>query len=65
MLASNCIFRRCARLQARSHTGTLLIADSLKGADMTDEVKCLIVKHLGLPALAARGACAHLERGQA
>ena len=48
------------RLLARSRGGALLIADSLKGSAMTEEVKRMIVDHLGLPELAAQGAAAHL-----
>ncbi len=47
---------RYYRLLARSRGGALLIADSLKGAAMTEEVKRMIVDHLGLPELATQSA---------
>ena len=38
----------------------LLIADSLQGPDMTDEIRRLFIEHLAMPGLAAAGEVAHL-----
>jgi hypothetical protein len=45
---------------ARGTDRPLLIADSLKGPDMTEEIRRLIIDHLGEPALAASGRQAHV-----
>ena len=42
------------------HNRGLLIADSLQGSDMTEEVKRMIIGHLDLPQLATSGETAHL-----
>lgn len=44
---------RYYRLIARSRNSTLLMADSLKGPDMAENVRRLIIEHLGIPELAA------------
>ena len=44
---------------ARDSGQPLLIADSLKGPDMVDEIRQLIIEHLALPGLAASGRQAH------
>ena len=46
---------RYYRLIARSRNSTLLLADSLKGPDMAENVRRLIIEHLGIPELAAAG----------
>ena len=53
---------RYFRLVARPRDAgrPLLIADSLKGADMVEELRCLIVEHLALPVVATSGPQAHI-----
>lgn len=51
-------FRLVAR--ARDAETTILLADSLKGPDMVEEIRQLIVEHLGLPAVATSGRQAHI-----
>ena len=46
---------RYYRLIARSRNNTLLMADSLKGPAMAENVRRLIIEHLGSPELAAAG----------
>ena len=46
---------RYYRLIARSRNSTLLMADSLKGPDIAENVRRLIIDHLGRPELAAAG----------
>jgi hypothetical protein len=43
----------------------LLIADSLKGRDMTEDIRQLIIRHLALPELATTGAQAHIPDEEA
>ena len=53
---------RYYRLVARTRTPNLpsmLVADSLRGPDMTDEIRRLLIEHLGIPALASSGELAH------
>jgi hypothetical protein len=52
---------RYYRLVARARISgrPLLIADSLRGPDMTEEIRQLIIDNLALPALAASGRQAH------
>jgi hypothetical protein len=52
---------RYYRLIARAQNSgrPLLIADSLRGPAMTEEIRQLIIEHLALPALAAAGSQAH------
>lgn len=38
----------------------LMIADSLRGTDMTEEIRLLVIEHLALPALATGGRQAHI-----
>jgi hypothetical protein len=45
---------------ARGPGRALLIADSLKGPAMTEEVRQLVLEHLALPALATAGRQAHV-----
>ena len=49
-------------VRARTSARLLLIADTLKGADMTEEIRQVIIEHLGLPALAAAGRQAHIAQ---
>jgi hypothetical protein len=51
-------YRLVAR--ARDSEKPVLIADSLKGSDMVEEIRQLIVEHLGPPAVATSGWQAHL-----
>ena len=54
---------RYYRLIARGRNPDLppvLIADSLKGPDMTDEIRRLFIEHLTMPGLATAGEQAHL-----
>ena len=44
---------RYYRLIARSRNSTLLTGDSLKGPDTAENVRRLIIEHLGIPELAA------------
>jgi hypothetical protein len=46
------------RMQPRS----VLIADSLRGSEMTEEIRQLVIHHLQQPGLAVAGAQAHLAR---
>jgi hypothetical protein len=46
---------RYYRMIARSGNHTLLVADTLKGPDMAEYVRKLIIEHLGIPELAAAG----------
>ena len=43
----------------------LLIADSLQGPAMTDEIRRLFIEHLAMPGLAAAGELAHVPAGDA
>lgn len=58
---------RYYRLVARAAASDrpLLIADSLRGADMTEEIRQLVIEHLALPALATGGRQAHIAAGDA
>jgi hypothetical protein len=55
---------RYYRLFARSRLlpGGVLIADSLRGAELTEEIRQLVIEHLRLPALAAAGVQAHIAQ---
>jgi hypothetical protein len=55
---------RYYRLFARATTSDrlLVIADTLKGPHMTEEIRQLIIEHLRLPALAAAGTQAHIAQ---
>jgi hypothetical protein len=53
-------YRLVARV--RNFARPLLIADSLRGPAMTDEIRRLLIEHLALPALAAAGVQAHVTR---
>ncbi len=48
--------------RARMSTRLLVIADTLKGPDMTEEIRQLIIEHLGSPALATAGRQAHIAQ---
>ena len=52
-------YRLVAR--ARNSDRLLLIADSLKGPAMTEEIRQLVIAHLAMPALAAAGRQAHIS----
>lgn len=58
---------RYYRLFARAgnFTQPILVADSLKGPAMTEELRQLIIEHLALPALVAAGVQAHISREDA
>jgi len=58
---------RYYRLFARSRNSPrpLLIADSLRGPAMTEEIRQLVIGQLARPALAAAGVHAHLEKEEA
>ena len=58
---------RYYRLVARSREPgqpPVLVADSLKGPDMTDEIRRLFIEHLAIPGLAATGELAHLPTAE-
>jgi hypothetical protein len=54
---------RYYRLFARTQSSgaSLLIADSLRGPDMTEEIRQLVIEHLGLPAPNATARLAHVH----
>ena len=59
---------RYYRLVVRARTPNLpamLVADSLKGPNMTDEVRDLLIEHLAIPGLASSGELAHRPRDAA
>jgi len=42
----------------------VLVADSLRGADLTEEIRQLVIEHLRLPALSAAGVQAHIAQDE-